>query len=280
MTTKPMTCDRFAEVLADFLERDVDDSTRAAVESHALGCEDCGALLADLRTLRIDAANLPVLAPSRDLWAGIARRIEAPVVELPGRGARDASRVVDRSARHTRRWIPISAAAAALVAITAGTTYYMATRRPVESTARQVASTSLKPATVPGSVSPVSPTPSAQDSSTAPASASSARSRSLASGVEGARLVSNRAAKPSAEEVYGAEIARLKRIVDMRRSGLDTATLNVIEKNLAVIDSAIAQCRAALAKDPASRYLIQSLNSSFETKVELLRTAAQLPSHS
>ena len=34
-------------------------------------------LLEDLNTIRHDAAALPALAPSRDLWSGIAERIDA-----------------------------------------------------------------------------------------------------------------------------------------------------------------------------------------------------------
>src|SRR5256885_572015 len=87
--TNDMTCDAFAETLAGFLERDVVEATRAAMESHAVACGDCGALLADLRALRVDASRLPELAPSRDLWAGIAGRIDAPVIPI---GTRDAGR--------------------------------------------------------------------------------------------------------------------------------------------------------------------------------------------
>jgi hypothetical protein len=52
----------------------------------------------------------------------------------------------------------------------------------------------------------------------------------------------------------------------------------VLEQSIAVIDSAIAQSRAALIKDPASGFLATQLNHSLEKKVELLRTAALLPS--
>ena len=116
MTHPTITCERFNEHLADFLERDVSEPTRAAMESHAVGCDDCGPLLADLRRLRIDAANLPELVPSRDLWSGIASRIEAPVLSLPGSGSVRA-----------RRWtnpLVLGLAAAGLVAITATVTHW------------------------------------------------------------------------------------------------------------------------------------------------------------
>src|SRR5437867_5578016 len=89
-------------------------------------------------------------------------------------------------------------------------------------------------------------------------------------------LVSNR--RPTAEQVYDNEIGRLRAIVERRRAQLDPVTISLVERNLKVIDDAIAQCRSALAKDPASRFLMESLNNALENKVELLRTAALLPS--
>jgi hypothetical protein len=51
----------------------------------------------------------------------------------------------------------------------------------------------------------------------------------------------------------------------------------IIERNLQIIDAAIAQSRAALARDPASQMLDQQLTHALDKKVELLRTAAMLP---
>jgi hypothetical protein len=83
--------------------------------------------------------------------------------------------------------------------------------------------------------------------------------------------------KKDADPVYDQEIIKLRRIVKERRSDLDPRTISVLEQSIAVIDSAIAQSRAALAKDPASGFLATQLNHSLEKKVELLRTAALLP---
>ncbi|MBX6722468.1 MAG: hypothetical protein IRY92_04385 [Dactylosporangium sp.] len=44
-----------------------------------------------------------------------------------------------------------------------------------------------------------------------------------------------------------------------------------------MIDRAIAESRAALAKDPASGLLNDQLNIALDRKVELLRTVALLP---
>ena len=78
--------------------------------------------------------------------------------------------------------------------------------------------------------------------------------------------------------VFASEISKLRKIVRERRSQLDPKTVLVLEQSIAVIDSAIAQSRAALANDPASGLLATQLNHSLEKKVELLRTAALLPS--
>ncbi|MDE3152779.1 MAG: hypothetical protein KGL93_11085, partial [Gemmatimonadota bacterium] len=100
-------------------------------------------------------------------------------------------------------------------------------------------------------------------------------------GTAEARMAANRAAAatPAAvEKSYDGEIAGLRTIIAQRHGALDSATVAVLQKNLAVIDSAIAQCKQALAKDPNSRFLIQSLSQSLDTKVQLLRMTAALPS--
>jgi hypothetical protein len=81
------------------------------------------------------------------------------------------------------------------------------------------------------------------------------------------------------DQVYGKEIDMLQNIVSQRRTQLDSSTVAIIEKNLKIIDRAIEQSRAALAKDPASRMLDQQLTHALDKKVELLRTAAMLPAN-
>jgi hypothetical protein len=78
-------------------------------------------------------------------------------------------------------------------------------------------------------------------------------------------------------QTYDSEIAQLDSAVRLRRGELDTTTVKIIEKNLLVIDKAIAESRAALAKDPHSRFLNDQLTRVLDQKVGLLRTAALLP---
>jgi hypothetical protein len=71
----------------------------------------------------------------------------------------------------------------------------------------------------------------------------------------------------------------LQAIVSQRKTQLDSSTVAVIERNLQIIDAAIEQSRAALAKDPASIMLSQQLSHALDKKVELLRTAVMLPAN-
>lgn len=253
-TTPTMTCEIFGDRLMDFLEGEVDGATGAALEAHARSCAACGPLLADLRRLSTDASRLPTLAPSRDLWNGIAARIDAPVVALAAR------RPFWKSPR------VLSLAVAAAVVFAAALGYEMANRGVAGPTG----------AAAPAQRTAALPAPTAD---TARPAAAAAPVRAPAP--TAATLAANRAADatPAAvEKSYDAEIAGLRTIVNSRRSRLDSTTVAVIEKNLTVIDSAIAQCKVALSKDPASRFLMQSLSQSLDTKVQLLRIAAALPS--
>jgi len=77
---------------------------------------------------------------------------------------------------------------------------------------------------------------------------------------------------------YDREISALRKLLEQRRNDLEPSTVAVLENSLTTIDKAIAEARAALAGDPASRFLKDQLNKALDKKLELLRTAALLPS--
>lgn len=81
---------------------------------------------------------------------------------------------------------------------------------------------------------------------------------------------------PTAESRYDVAIRELEQSLASGRGQLDSTTVRVLEKNLAVIDRAIAQARTALAADPASLYLNQHLADTMRRKLELLRRASTL----
>ena len=83
----------------------------------------------------------------------------------------------------------------------------------------------------------------------------------------------------TAEQTFDREIGAMRMIIDERRKDLDPATISVLEKNLKLIDAAIEESRAALAKDPASAFLMNRLTHAYDDKLQLLRGVASIPSH-
>jgi anti-sigma factor RsiW len=278
MTSSNMTCDEFDTALPDYLEGTLDDSRRAAVEGHLSECVRCASMLRDIENIQKEAAAMPDLAPSRDLWQGIESRIAAPVIPLAARPAPQR--------RMAPAWMGI--AAAALIASTAGITYMLTANslRPAKSSTVAVVTPS----------SPVQPTngadsrvPAESTSAPSPADAGAVTRQPEVTGSRVAaretpppqripvQLVSQSSERAHSDVVYGREIEMLQNIVSRRRTQLDSSTVAIIERNLQIIDAAIAQSRAALARDPASQMLDQQLTHALDKKVELLRTAAMLP---
>ena len=68
-----------------------------------------------------------------------------------------------------------------------------------------------------------------------------------------------------------AAIADLQDVLTRNESRLDTSTVRVVRENLALIDRAIAQARAALKADPGNAYLNLHLADTMRRKLDLLR---------
>ena len=60
-------------------------------------------------------------------------------------------------------------------------------------------------------------------------------------------------------------------------AALSPETRAILERNLAVIDSVIAECRAAVAADSANPALRELLGGAERQRLDLLRQAARLP---
>src|SRR6476620_294499 len=103
MTTSNLNCEEFDALFSDYLEGTLSADLRTPVERHLGECVRCTGLVRDIDRIRKEAAALPDLVPSRDLWAGIESRIAAPVVPLV---ARPAPR-----RRFTPAWLGVAAAA-------------------------------------------------------------------------------------------------------------------------------------------------------------------------
>ena len=269
-------CDRFDELLPDWLEGTLPAAARLEADRHRGACARCHTLAADLQDLAHSAAALPRLRPEHDLWAGIAERIEPAVVPLDARriAAAEAESARRPTYTFTRRWL--GAAAAALVVVTSGVTYLAA--RPErgastpDATRVAVAAPAVTPAApAPAPASPDSVTPPLADTPDEPAA------RPAPSDARPASATAADAALAAATSTYDREIAALREVVRRQRADLDSGTVAVLERNLRIIDQAIAQSRAALARDPGSQFLGEQLTRALDSKVELLRTAALLP---
>ena len=66
----------------------------------------------------------------------------------------------------------------------------------------------------------------------------------------------------------------LQSVIDAGRDLLDPATLEVLERSVAVIDNAISEARAALNADPGHEGLRRMLMNNHRRKIDLLRQAA------
>ena len=253
------------------MEGVVHGAERALLDAHAASCAACGALVADLRKIVAEAATMPPIEPPRAVWAGIESRIAADVVPIATR----------------RRTIPLVralTAAAAMILVTASITY-MATVKFNHPDASPSGAQTV--AQFPGSAATTSTNPSVDGTPGSQDTSSGAPFNTRgATGVRNASASSIRTASnqkrytektASAMAVYDEEIARLRSVLK-RREDLDPKTVAAIQRSLGVIDTAITQARAALAADPASAFLNKRLNDAQNKKVELLRTAAMLPS--
>lgn len=196
-------------------------------EQHRAVCDECRTLWAELDAISAEAAALPQLTPSRDLWTGIEARIAHTA----------------RPKMWQSQTFRLAIAATLLVAVSSGVTWRLATAPAVDALPT-LATTS-------------------PNSDETPEQAEAAE----------LHLASFTASVTQMER----EISALQTIVTERRSELDPRTVEVLEANLKVIDAAIAESRAALDADPASRFLSAQYTRAYTSKITLLRDAARIP---
>lgn len=217
--------DQWTDRLSEYLDGELADAERMALEAHLATCADCTAVLADLRRVVARAQALDDRPPARDLWSGIADRIGVSTDDLARRRAR----------RRVSFTVPqLIAASVALIAMSAGVARLVL--RPT---------TNREPAAMnPGSVSVVP-------------------------------VAIQKAGATADHDVQDLRLA----LADGQRTGrLSPMTVHRIEHSLAVIDSALAEGKRALAVDPKSAYLNQHLADTMRRKMEFLREANRIAS--
>jgi hypothetical protein len=190
--------------------------------------------------------------------------------------------VISLAERREKRWGPawVGLSAAALVLVTAGSTFLLTERwigrdrtsHVVSDTSNRRLSSSLTP---PGGQGIRAPSAGREQV----ASDSTHSSGPVPSSLTLATASAPQVTRSPDEVVYDKEISMLQRMRRRRTDELDASTAAVIERNLRIIDSEIAQIRAALQKDPGSPVLGDQVSRALELKVELLRRVAMLRSY-
>ena len=224
-----MNCREVRALLDELVDGALQGEARRAVEGHLRSCVECRASEAGLRALLARVGALPrSIAPARDPWPDIARRITTGEI-IP----------LDFAGR-SRRWYPLGAAAAAaavlIVAISLVTAVLVRRER-----ATRVAAGSEQP--------------------------------TATAGVALASLELGQA-----QATFDAARKQLLAVVEARKGSLSPQTLAVVEENLKIIDRAVGEMQAALARDPGNRELPALLLTAYRQEIDFLQRVVQLPS--
>ena len=233
-----MTADPWTDRLSEYVDRELPDPERIALEAHLADCADCRGTVELLQAVQRRAARLPDREVRHDLWPAIAAMIGS---ESPLRPERETVRPIAPRRRYAFSLPQLAAAGIALAMVSGGAVWL------------------ARDASGPAAPAAVATTPApdaAPDTDAALASRAALR----------------------AERTFDAAVADLQAVLDAGRDRLDPGTVSVLEKNLAVIDSAVAEAQRAVAADPANAYLNSHLVRTLRRKVELLRQAATLVS--
>ena len=252
--------------LNDYLDGSLDPVGQSGVDQHLATCASCRQVVADLRAILGTARELELREPPVRAWSRLERAIRMESgfgqgARVPTSGARSlrfgfGARGFQPSVSGTepmwRRpfrpasaglqgsrstWVAWLAAAAALVLATAvGMRYAPAGRTDA---------------------------PSAASGTTAAITADEA-AQSIESELR------------QAEGHYENAIKGLEAIASSEQSALDPRTAATLQKNLAVIDQAISESRAAVRAQPASEPAQQSLFEGFKTQIGLLQDTVAL----
>jgi anti-sigma factor ChrR (cupin superfamily) len=238
------------ERLSDYADGSIDPVGRADLERHLASCAACRQTVDDLRAVLQATRTLELREPPVRAWSRIERaiRLEAESrhstqnaqssQNRDGSGAKE-SRRVQRVLRSTP-WLPWLAAAAALVLATfVGVRY-----APGRGGDRSTSSPPSAGATIAGGTS-----------------------------ADSAQI---EAELREAEAHYENAIKGLEQIANAEQSALDPHTAATLQKNLAVIDQAISESRAAVKSQPSSEPAQQSLVENFKAKIGLLQDTVAL----
>lgn len=237
MRMKRRTHSEWTARLSDYLSDELSERDKLAVEAHLAVCDECNRALQDLARVVDEAGELGEIEPPQDLWPGISEAIGS------GRGAED-SRVI------------AFPGAGARVAATLP--------QRIELSRRGLIAASLVLVTL----SVTATWWAARGGTSVSAVPSDAAPE--------AGFVAAAAGSATPPEAMAGELAILEDVLASARSVLDPNTVRVLERNLGVIEQAIADSREALAQDPGNAFLVEHLERMYRRKLVYLQDAVRL----
>jgi hypothetical protein len=233
----------YRESIQELVDGTIGAIRRAELERHLTECADCRAFLADMEAIRETAASLDPISPPDGVWLQIAGRLRQE-----GRVVIPAAR--PRRAAPVRHVALIAIAASLLMAVGAAIVMLLPQYRSNNTSA-----------------------PPAERTAAVPQSGNAGADVAVESVEAEFRL---------AEQHYQNAIAKLEQAarLDQRaeadRQILDPQTAAMLQKNLQVIDQAIAESRSAMRTEPASAAARDSLFEALRRKVALLQDTIAL----
>ncbi len=231
--------DFWTDRLSDHLDGELPDEERRAVEEHLAGCTDCRQVAHELAEVKRRARALGGVTPPRDLWPDIRARLDGDtdVVDLTLRLDPPPSFRGD-APRRRRGGVWRAAATVALMAGTGAAGWGL--RAGLEGDGA----------------------PAPESVATAPVSDGTSPATFVAEGVDAA--------------VLAREVSELERLLSTDPAGLDPETVQVLKKNLSIIQTAVAESRAALERDPDNAYVRRHLEGAVARQRAFLRQATSL----
>jgi hypothetical protein len=233
------------EILSDHLDGYLSGPDATVVSEHLLLCDSCAATYNALADLVTSASGLEhSVAPPDDLWTELRKSLEdrkdivLPTSRNGGSGPAGSTVVRQLSGRMVAM---LAVAAVVLIVLSSGITAVVLRRGSSDSAVG-------KP-----------PSVLVQRGPLGAGASMPARFRQT-------------------ENEFNRTIEELQLAVDTQRGQLSPETIRTVDRSLAVVDSAIAEARAALLADPNNQMLVDLLSASYQRKLDLLRRTSELGS--
>ena len=239
-----MNCELSRDRLHDQIDGTLDPVLERELEQHLVGCASCRGFAADLAAIADAAAAMPPIDAPERVWMQLAGRWRAEQAKA-GTPAAAAAPAAPR--RSMTAWPALAAAAVLSAAVGAGWIAWRATGTAHPELAGPTQVLLAKPGITPGGNAPA------------------------AAAVESAQKDID-----AAEQLYTRAITGLEQVADAQKAQLEPQVAALLDRNLAVIDEAITESRAAVQTAPQSVVARESLFEALRKKVSLLQDTIAL----